>query len=116
MRVYRVSYRDKHGKKKQVPKWWIELRDHLQTVRRFPAFTDKEASEALRKQIERLVNFRVAGESLSPESSRWLEGIPTKLRDRLVEIGLLDAEKVAGRKWALLCAVQCALIFICWQD
>jgi len=82
MRVFRTSYRDKKtGETKQVRKWYIELRDHMQTTRRFPAFTDKKQSEDLGRQIERLVSYKVSGEQPDPQLSRWLEGIPDKLRD-----------------------------------
>jgi len=98
MRVFRTSYRDKNGQVRQAKKWYIELRDHLQTVRRFPAFTDKTQSEALGRQIERLVRYRVSGEPLNPALSRWLEQIPARMRDRLAKIGLLDLSRAAAAK------------------
>ena len=98
MRVYRTYYKDKDGKKKQVKKWWIETRDHLNVIRRFPAFTDKRQSEALARQIVKLANSRVAGEQPDAELSRWLEGIPDKLRGRFVSIGLLDTKRAAAGK------------------
>jgi len=96
MRVFRVWYKDGHNERKQVRKWWIQLRDHLNIIRRFPAFTDKAQSEALGRQIERLVNSKIAGEQLEPQLSRWLEQIPKKLRDRFVKNGLLDAKRAAA--------------------
>lgn len=51
MRVFRTSYRDKNGQTVLAKKWYIELRDHLQTVRRFPAFTDKTQSECLADRL-----------------------------------------------------------------
>ena len=98
MRVFRTSYRDKNGQTVQAKKWYIELRDHLQTVRRFPAFTDKGQSESLGRQIERLVNYRVSGEQPDAALSRWLEQIPARLRDRLAKIGLLDLSRAAAAK------------------
>ena len=98
MRVFRTSYKDKDGIKRTAQKWYIELKDHLDTVRRLPAFTDKAQSEALGRQIERLVRFRVSGEVLDPALSRWLEQIPAKLRRHFVRIGLIDAERAAGGK------------------
>ena len=102
MRVFRTSYRGREGQVKQAPKWYIELRDHLQTVRRFPAFPDKNKGKALSlalgKQIERLVRFKVAGEQPDPQSSHWIETIPARLRQRLGDIGLLDAERASGGK------------------
>jgi len=98
MRVFRTSYKDKDGQKRICKNWYIELKDHLQTVRRFPAFTDKAASEALGRQIERLVNYRVAGEQPDAALSRWLGQIPARMRQRFADIGLLDAERASGGK------------------
>ncbi len=98
MRLFRPTYKGKDGKSKKVSKFWIELRDHLYTVRRFPAFADKGQSELLGRQIERLINYKVAGEQPDARLSRWLEGVPEKLRDRFVSIGLLDASRAAAGK------------------
>ena len=98
MRVFRTSYKGKNGQKRICKNWYIELRDHLQTVRRFPAFTDKAQSEALGRQIERLVNYRVAGEQPDAALSRWLGQIPARMRQRFADIGLLDAERASGGK------------------
>ena len=98
MRVFRTSYKDKDGQKRICKNWYIELKDHLQTVRRFPAFTDKAASEALGRQIERLVNYRVAGEQPDAALSRWLGQIPARMHQRFADIGLLDAERASGGK------------------
>jgi len=98
MRVFRASYTDKDGNKKTVKKWWLEMRDHLGTIRRFPAFTDKIQSEALGRQIERLIRFKGAGETPDVQLSKWLEQIPAKLKNHFVRIGLLDAQRAAGGK------------------
>ena len=98
MRVFRTSYKTRDGETRKARKWYIELRDHLRTVRRFPAFTDKRQSEALGQQIERLVNYRVAGEQPDAALSRWLGQIPARMRQRFADIGLLDAERASGGK------------------
>lgn len=98
MRIFRATYKDKTGTKRTVGKWWCELRDHLGTVRRFPGFTDKNATECLARQIERLAACKGAGEQPTPVLSRWLENIPKKLQQRFVKIGLLDAERASGGK------------------
>jgi len=76
----------------------VELRDHQGIIRRFSAFTDKGQSEALGRQIQRLVNTKVAGEQPEAQLSHWLEGIPAKLRDKLVSIGVLDGSRAAAGK------------------
>jgi integrase len=98
MRVFRTSYTDRKGRTKEAQKWYIELRDHLQKVRRFPAFVDKQQSEVLGRQVERLISCKVAGGPPTPELTRWLEGTPQTLRNRLAKIGLLDPERVFGGK------------------
>ena len=113
MRVFRTSYRDKNGQKKIAAKWYIELRDHLQTVRRFPAFTDKRQSEALGRQIERLVACKVSGEQPDAQLSRWLENIPEKLLNNFARIGLLEPQRAAGGK-PLREHLQ-DYRFVCWQ-
>jgi len=99
MRLFKPRYRDKKtGKTRTVGKWWIELRDHLQIVRRFPAFKDKAQSAALGRRIERLAVCRGSGEPPGRELAEWLERVPPKLLARFVEIGLLDSTRAAGRK------------------
>jgi integrase len=98
MRIWKPIYRGRDGKTKTLGKWWIELRDQHHVVRRFPAFKDKTQSRLLGDQLERLVASRIAGQPPSPELTRWLEHVPAKLRDRLVEVGLLDGARAAGGK------------------
>ena len=98
MRVFRQTYKDKDGKTKQVSKWWIELRDQNQIVRRFSGFADKRQTGLLGRQIERLINYKVAGEQPDPQLARWLEDTSGKIRDKLVKFGILDSRKAAGSK------------------
>ena len=98
MRVFKPTYKDRSGQKRELRKWWIELQDHLQIIRRFPGFSDKAQSEALGQQIECLVGCRIAGQQPGPELSRWLELVPNKLRMHLGNIGLLDRTRAAAGK------------------
>jgi len=98
MRVFKPTYKDRLGNKRELRKWWIELTDHLETIRRFAAFSDKALSEALGRQIERLVACRIAGQQPGPDLSRWLEAVPNKLRMHLGSIGLLDRTRAAAGK------------------
>lgn len=96
MRLFKPTYRDKTGGSKTVKKWWVELRDHLNHIRRFPAFNDKGASMLFGQQIQRLVNCKVAGEHPAAQLTHWLENVPKKLRAKFVEIGLLDPKRTAS--------------------
>ncbi len=92
MRVFKKSYRTKKGKQ-EARKWTIELVDHIDVIRRFQGFVDKSASEALGRQIEKLVRYKQARELPDPETLRWIEDMPPKLRDRLIDIALLEKNK-----------------------
>ena len=98
MRAYKPTYKNKKGETKQVSKWWVELRDHLGNVRRFPAFTDKGESEKLGRKIERLVVCKLNNDPPDRILSEWLENTSEKLRNKLVEIGLLDSRRAAASK------------------
>ena len=98
MRTFRTSYKNKNGQTTQSQKWYVEVRDHREAVRRFAAFTDRTQSELLGRQIERLINFRVVGEQPDRQLSDWLEHIPERLRERLVTVGLLDCRWAAAGK------------------
>lgn len=97
MRVFKPTYKAKDGKTKRVNKWWVELRDHLSIVRRFPGYagdrTARTQTEALGNQIQRLVNFKRAGDPPDEKANLWLDQIDRKLRDKLVEFGLVDDRK-----------------------
>ncbi|MBL7107535.1 MAG: tyrosine-type recombinase/integrase [Phycisphaerae bacterium] len=98
MRVFKSTFRNKAGQKQLTKKWYIDFADHLQIRRRLPAFEDKRPSEALGRQIERLVSSKIAGEKPDAQLTRWLEGAPVALSNRLVSIGLLDSHRAAAGK------------------
>ena len=98
LRMVRLCVNCRTGFSKKVSKWWIELRDHNEIVRRFAGFRDKAATEGLGQQIERMISYKVAGLPPDPQLSRWLEQIPAKLRKRFIDVGLLDASRAAATK------------------
>src|SRR5437899_10696684 len=99
MRVFKTTYKDKKGRTREAAKWYVEFRDPLECVRRLPAFESKAASEELGRNLEKLVGYhKSSGGQIDPSLSRWLMGLPRKMRERLVAIGLLDPERVAVSK------------------
>src|SRR6516225_6177041 len=96
MRVFKTTYKDRKGHTKEASAWYVEFRDHLETVRRLPAFTSKAASEEMGRNLEKLVAYhKASGGQTDPALSRWLAGLPQKTREKLVSIGLLDSQRVA---------------------
>ena len=98
MRVFRQKYRDRKGKLRESRKWYVEFKDHHETRRRLPGFTDKAATKELGRRIEQFVAVRINGDTPGPELSKWLELLPNSTRDRLGKFGLLDSRSVANRK------------------
>lgn len=97
-RLFKATY-TKGGKTKESAKWYVEFRDHLQTVRRLAGFTSKTATDELGRNLAKLVEYHKAtGGQVDPALSRWLGGLPAGTRTKLVEIGLLDSERVAASK------------------
>ncbi len=95
MRTYRPMYRI-DGITHTSRRWWIDLHDHRGVRRRLAGLPDQRATEALGRNIERLVRCVAAGETPDPALSRWLEALPAKLQMALAEIGLLERVKAAG--------------------
>jgi integrase len=99
MRILKQLYKDrKSGKWVETTNWYCEIKDHSGAARRFPGYTDRDATESLGKQIKRLIECRGSNDPLSPDLSRWLSRIPAKLRQRFAAIGLIDPERAGGGK------------------
>ncbi len=98
MRVYKSCYRDRQGRQRDAAKWYIEFRDHAETIRRLPAFTDKAQSEQAGRNIEKLVAARINHEPLDGALARWFGGLPTKMQETLAGWGVVEGKAVVGRK------------------
>ncbi len=98
MRVYRHQFKNHAGETKLSGKWYLEFRDHLETVRRLPGFTDKKSTEELGRKLERLVACKVNAEHPDAGLAKWLAAMPNSLRSRLVTVGLIDDAAVARQK------------------
>jgi integrase len=97
-RLFRATYTTK-DKTRESAKWYVEFRDHLQTVRRLAGFTSKSATDELGRNLVKLVEYHGAtGGQVDPALSRWLSSLPANIRERLVEIGLLDGVRFAAAK------------------
>jgi hypothetical protein len=96
VRVFQSTYKDRNGRTCKTVRWYVELFDHLGVRRRIPGLTDRRATEALGRNIEKLAWSKAGGQALDPVLTRWIEGLSPKLRKCLARIGLLDASKVAA--------------------
>ena len=98
MRLFKATYKNRNGVKCKSLKWYLDFSDHLGRRHKIPAFENKRQSEALGRQVETLISCKVAGQRPDAEQQRWLEGVPDKLRQQFVKIGLLDSKRAAAGK------------------
>jgi integrase len=98
MRVFKTTYKDRHGRTRTARKWYIEFRDHREVIRRLPAFTDRKQSEAFGRNCEKLVACRLAGEKPSGDLGRWVESLSASIRTKLAKLDLLDGRTLAASK------------------
>ena len=71
MRAFKTSYKDRKGKTQEAKKWYVEFIDHLDTVRRLPAFESKAASEEMGRNLVRLASYaKATGGQVDPSLSR----------------------------------------------
>ncbi len=98
MRLFKATYRDRKGRKRQAAKWYVEFKDHLDTVRRLPAFTDRKASDEFGRKLERLAACRASAAALDKDLNRWIETLSARTRDKLAKIGLLKSEQAGACK------------------
>jgi integrase len=97
--VFKPTYTDRTGKQRPAAKWYVQFSDQKGTLRRLPAFTSKAASEEMGRNLVKLVEYHNGtGGQTDPTLTRWLAGLPDRTRDKLVSIGLLDAQRVAVSK------------------
>ncbi len=98
MRVFKPSHITKTGQRKQSGKYYIEVKDHLGILRKYPGFSDKRLTAALGAQIDLLAAYKKSGQPPDAQICQWLQGIPNKLRTRLAMIGLIDRNRAATGK------------------
>ena len=93
MRVYKATYKDRDGKKQRSAKWYVDIFDHNRLRHKIPAFADKRQSEALGRNIEALVNCRIAGLEPDVKLNQWIETLPDSLLRKFVSWGLMAGQR-----------------------
>ena len=89
--MYLVNPKYKHdsSETKSVRNWHVVVKDHLQRELRLSATTDKRTSAEFGRKIEHLVALRIADMALDENMTRFVAGLPAKVRDRLRQKGVL---------------------------
>ncbi len=98
MRVFRATYNDRRGRRREASRWYVEFRDADEVVRRIPAFKDRAASEELGRKLESLVALRSTRQAPTGDMARWLATLSPSLAATLLRLSLLDASSIAGSR------------------
>jgi len=93
MRVYKATYKDRDGKNQKAAKWYVDIFDHNRLRHKIPAFADKRLSEGLGRNIESLVNCRIAGLEPDVKLNQWIQILSDDLLRKLVSWGLIDGQR-----------------------
>ena len=98
-RLFKTTYKDRHGHTREASALYVEFRDHNERPRRLPAFTSKAASDEMGRNLVKLVAYhKGSGGQTDPSLARWLAGLPMRTREKLTSIGLLNREHAAVAK------------------
>ncbi|MCP4256633.1 MAG: hypothetical protein GY774_03790, partial [Planctomycetes bacterium] len=93
MRVYKPIYKDRDGKKQKTTKWYVDISDHNQLRHKIPAFSDKRLSEGLGRNIESLVNCKIAGLDPDIKLNQWIETLSDSILKKFVSWGLIEGQR-----------------------
>ncbi len=89
---------DEGGRRRRCLTYTVEVKIGDRFQRLPTGFRDEGAAEELGRKVERLANLRAAGEQPDAVFTKWLEGLPNKLRDRLAGFGLLTGRAAAATR------------------
>ena len=98
MRIYKPTRKGARGASIAYARWYVELRDHREIVRRVAGFTDKGATEELGRKLERLAQLKAGGEGPTGELARYVETMPERIRERLAAWGILGARQLVASR------------------
>ncbi|HWL95519.1 MAG TPA: tyrosine-type recombinase/integrase [Phycisphaerae bacterium] len=98
-RLFKPTYQDRDGARREASKWYAEFRDAMEKIRRIPLFTDERQSHKAAENIVGIVaDVQNGGRLTDAALLTWVRGIPGRLVDALANIGLLESTRLAARK------------------
>lgn len=98
-RVFRTTYKDRSGRTRKTEALYVEFRDHNGVPRRTKGLDSERATHELGKNLVALADYhRATGGQIDPKLVRWVEGLPSRLKAKLLEWGLLSRERAAAAR------------------
>ena len=90
MRIYKRRRSNNGGEVKTSNKHYIEFNDACGVRRSLLAFSNREATAEMGRNIQRLVELRLSGIQPNNGLMKFIESLPKATRDSLVKWGILD--------------------------
>ena len=87
-KVFKVTYKDRNGQRRESKKWYVRIRDIKRKVRRIALWEDKKGSEFLVSKAERLIPCSQFNWLPEIELIQWLIKIPQLTRELLYDMGV----------------------------
>ncbi len=98
MRIFKPTYRDRQGRRREASRYYAEVTLHDRRVARIAGFVSQRATEELGRRIEEIVALKSVSAPMTASLRQWVDGLPADIRDRLAEVGILDAATTAMSK------------------
>jgi len=86
MRIYKETYTDKDGTKRQSKKWYIDFADNQQVRRRLPCFPSEKLTNKFAGKLEELLQSCGV---VNRDLQKWLDGMRLDMKNRLIAWGLV---------------------------
>jgi integrase len=81
--------------------WHIRFEDNQLIHRDIKAYNHRQATEKLADRIQQLLNCKATNTPLDTELQKFVEQIPSRIRDELISFEILDANRTAAGKTLL---------------
>jgi integrase len=78
--------------------WHISFEDNLSIRRELKAYTNEQETKRLADRIQQLLNYKSNNQPLDSELQKFIENLNIRIRNELINFGLLDSEKAKAGK------------------
>ncbi|HUU19734.1 MAG TPA: tyrosine-type recombinase/integrase [Sedimentisphaerales bacterium] len=73
-------------------KWYIRFEDNIGIRRSVKGYTDKQATQRLADNVQKLLNYKANNQPLDKEMNEFIKGLSSAIRTELIKINLLDGQ------------------------
>ncbi len=98
MRIYKPTFKDRQGVTKKSAKFYCEIRTADGRVLRLPGFENQRLTEALGRNVQKLIDCVANHELPTGDLALWVEAIPNHTAEILSRWGLLSGRRLAAGK------------------